>query len=39
MERSKVATIEKDITKLVETKFEEIRSSMDKEKKSLREAF
>ena len=39
MERSKVATIDKDITKLVETKIEEIRSSMDKEKQSLREAF
>jgi hypothetical protein len=39
IERSKVATLEKDISKLVEEKVEEIRASMDKEKQSLREAF
>jgi len=34
-----VETLEAKVLKLVETKVEEIRSSMDKEKKSLREAF
>lgn len=39
LERGNIAILSQEITKMVETRVEEIRDSMDKEKKSLREAF